>query len=372
MTNRVPVSNRASVLADFTDSQVFAQFLGVSRESVELCRTSLFLDLHIDTLIPPRLWGYDVFSPHEKWFGGRFFGHLDIPRMETVGLDAAMWSITTNPFRTAASRFRIFQRNLAAFSAKIEAHQDKLYWVRSPDELRTDTGIGVLLSIQGANALEAAPDDYWQELDGRLTRVTLVHLTNASYGATNAPWHRFRRHKGLTPQGDTLVARLNHHRIFVDLAHIHPQGFWRALDVHDPSIPPIVTHTGVTGVAPHWRNIDDQQIKAIADAGGVVGIMAHADFLKRPGGPRGVDMIVEHIEHVIKVGGEKTCAIGTDFDGAIIPPRGFRSGLMYPKLVDVMLLRGHAPERIMGLLGQNFESSFRRLRPTNEQSLSKP
>ena len=363
MNNLVPAPRRGVVLTDFTDPTVFARFLGVSREAVELCRSSLFLDLHIDTLIPPRLWGYDVFSPHDKWFGGRFFGHLDVPRMETVGLDAAMWSITTNPFRTAASRFHVFQKNLQRFTAQIAANSAKLYWVRKPADFKRNGGIGVLLSIQGANALEAAPDKYWQALDDRLIRVTLVHLTNACYGATNAPWHRFRRHKGLTPSGDALVARLNQHRIFVDLAHIHPKGFWRALEVHDPSIPPIVTHTGVSAVAPHWRNIDDQQIKAIAEAGGVVGIMAHADFLKRSGGPRGVEMIVEHIEHVIQVGGQSVCAIGTDFDGAIIPPPGFRSGLMYPKLVDAMLLRGHAPETIIGLLGQNFLSCFRRLRP---------
>ena len=65
----------------------------------------------------------------------------------------------------------------------------------------------------------------------------------------------------------------------------------------------IVTHTGVRGVLNHWRNIDDEQIRAIADRGGVVGVMAHSGFLKRAGGPRGVEMIVEHIEHVLNIGG---------------------------------------------------------------------
>ena len=363
MTDLVPVSEHGTALEHFSDSRVFADFLGVSLEAVELCRASLFLDLHIDTLIPPRLWGYDVFESHGPWFGGRFFGHLDLPRMSAVGIDGAMWSITTNPFRTSRNRFLTFQQNLARFTAQVDAHPNKLHWVRTAKDLEKKVGIGVLLSIQGGNALEAAPDAYWAELDGRLTRVTLVHLTNACYGATNAPWHRLRRHKGLTPQGDNFVQRLNEHRIFVDLAHIHPDGFWRALDVHEPSLPPIVTHTGVCGVAPHWRNIDDAQIKAIASRGGVVGIMAHAGYLKRPGGPRGVEMIVEHIEHVIRVGGPSACAIGTDFDGAIIPPRGFRSGLMYPKLVDLLLKRGYKTDLIEGVLGGNFLSSFRLLRP---------
>ena len=149
----------------------------------------------------------------------------------------------------------------------------------------------------------------------------------------------------------------------MDLSHIHPSGFWDALDVHTRQLPPIVTHTGVRGVSNHWRNIDDEQIRAIADRGGVVGVMAHSGFLKRAGGPRGVEMIVEHIEHVLNIGGSHACAIGTDFDGAIIPPLGFRDGLMYPKLVQCMLDRHHSPQMIERVLGLNFEASFSVLRP---------
>jgi membrane dipeptidase len=78
-------------------------------------------------------------------------------------------------------------------------------------------------------------------------------------------------------------------------------------------------------------------------------------------------MIVEHIEHLMNVGGEAVCAIGTDFDGAIVPPRGFRDGLMYPRLVQAMLDRNHTPEVIEKLLGQNFRDSFSLLRPPTQR-----
>ena len=74
-------------------------------------------------------------------------------------------------------------------------------------------------------------------------------------------------------------------------------------------------------------------------------------------------MIAEHIEHVLNIGGEDACAIGTDFDGAIIPPKDFRSGLMYPRLVQSLLDRGHTETVISKILGLNFENSFRTLRP---------
>ncbi len=334
----------------------------MSEAAVSLCRDQLFIDLHIDTLIPPRLWGYDIFRDHTDRSPGLFFGHLDVPRIEAVGMNAAMWSITTNPFRTARSRFRVYTKNLEKFSRQVRANSERLRWVRTAQELRQGKGIGVLLSIQGGNALQSAPASFWDTFDDRLTRVTLVHLTNSAYGTTNSPWHRLSRHHGLTHAGADFVRRLNTARVFVDLAHIHPRAFWEALEIHDPSIPPIVTHTGVTGVSQHWRNIDNAQIKAIADRGGVVGIMAHSGFLKRKGGPKGVEMIAEHIEHVVNVGGEDTCAIGTDFDGAIVPPRGFRSGLMYPRLVQALLDRGYAEQLITKILGQNFERSFRDLR----------
>ena len=146
--------------------------------------------------------------------------------------------------------------------------------------------------------------------------------------------------KGLTEAGKRLVEQLDAERIFVDLAHIHPDGFWDALDVHDSALPVLVTHTGVDGVCPHWRNLDNAQIRAVAETGGVVGIMAHGGFLRRRGGPRDGAMVVEHMEHVIDVAGEDAVALGTDYDGFISPPKDLRSGDSYPVLVQHMLDRG--------------------------------
>ena len=136
-----------------------------------------------------------------------------------------------------------------------------------------------------------------------------------------------------------------------------------AVEMHDRTLPLIATHTGVCGVRPHWRNLDDRQIRAIADSGGVVGIIFAGNFLSRSGGPRNVDMVVEHLEHVLKVGGAECPAIGTDFDGAISPPSDIRSAHGYACLVDALLRRGHPVEVVEGILGRNFLMSFKRLRP---------
>ncbi len=342
-----------------------AQRLGVSEEAVALAVEADLIDLHIDTFIPPRLWGYDPLKRHKGGpIGGRFFGHLDLPRMQDGGLSGAMWSITTNPFKPAGWRWRTFEHNLRSFRRMVEGSEGRLVFARTPDEYRAVRDAGahaVLLSIQGGNALSAAPDGVASVPDRLLTRVTLVHLTNSNFGASSAPVHRVRSDKGLSQEGRTLVEQLDADRVFVDLAHIHPKAFWDAVEVHDESLPLIVTHTGVDGVKPHWRNLDDDQVRAIADSGGVVGVMFHQPFLRPKGAPRDGRIVVQHMEHIAKVGGEDCVGLGTDYDGAVNPPVDLRSG-EYPRLVQHMLDAGWSSERILKALGGNFLRAWSGLR----------
>ena len=92
--------------------------------------------------------------------------------------------------------------------------------------------------------------------------------------------------------------------------------------------------------------------------------MNQASFLKRRGGPRTAAMLVEHMEHVARVAGQSAVALGTDFDGAIIPPRDFRSADAYPVLVQHMLERGWSSKNIQGALGENFLRVLEAYRPS--------
>ncbi|MCA9546090.1 MAG: membrane dipeptidase, partial [Myxococcales bacterium] len=302
-----------------TAAQV-AQRFQISEAAVQLAWDAELIDLHLDTFIPPRLWGYDVFKEHKGApLGIPNFGHLDVPRMARAGLSGGMWSITTNPARTRAGRWRQYLANVQAMQGLVAASEGQLAFARTLAEYRAVRAKGqhaVLLAVQGGNALDGGA--VADSPGGLLTRVTVVHLTDSALGATSSPlrwpkWLRRGRGTGLTPAGEALVEQLNAQRVFVDLAHIHPDGFWRALEVHAPDRPPIVTHTGVDGVHPHWRNLDDAQIKAIADRGGVVGIMVHKGFI---GPPADLNQVVRHLEHVVQVGGEGAVALGTDYDGA--------------------------------------------------------
>ena len=365
---------RASMVQRALDPASLARVHGVSVAAAELLSASDLIDLHIDTFIPPRLplVRYDITRRHDKvLLGGRFFGHLDIPRMLEGGLGGAMWSITTNPFRRASRRWELFQRNLERFRELIASQPGRLELVRTAGEFRAARARGahaVMPAIQGGNALEKAPAGldsipYLAAAPCPIVRVTLVHLTNAAYGITSSPFRLWKGKRGLTDVGREFVRHLNQRRVFVDLAHINAQGFWDAHEVHDKSQPLIATHTGVAGVKPHWRNLDDRQIKAVADTGGVVGIIFSRAFLKVRGGPTDAGMIVDHMAHVANVAGEDAVAIGSDYDGAIVPPPDLRSGSSYVRLVQKMLDRGFSEVRVQKILGLNFLRSFERLRP---------
>jgi membrane dipeptidase len=210
----------------------------------------------------------------------------------------------------------------------------------------------VFLAVQGGNAFDSA-EDVRRAPAGDLLRVTLVHLTDSALGATSSPLGRSRGQGGLTAASRAMVEVLNERRILVDLAHASKRTFREALDVHDRSLPPVVTHTGVSGVRPSWRNLDDGQIRAIADRGGVVGIMYHRGFLGRPARRVGAEAIVRHLEHAIAVGGEDVAALGSDWDGLIVTPRDMPTALELPVLVDRMLARGWPEPRVRRVLGGN-------------------
>ena len=193
--------------------------------------------------------------------------------------------------------------------------------------------------------------------------MTVLHLTDSCYGSTSSP-ARFGAARGLSAAGKQHVEQLDAARVFVDLAHIHPKGFWDAVEVHDAALPLIDTHTGVSGVCPHWRNLDDAQIRAIAETGGVVGIIFEPNFL-RAKGPADGRLVIEHLRHLIDVGGEAVAALGSDYDGFIRPPADLRDGaLAYYRLVQYMLDAGWGEDRIRRVLGENFLTSFERLRPS--------
>lgn len=329
---------------------------------MQLVRSAEVIDLHLESYIPPRLWGYDLFERHDRhWLGGRFFGHLDFPRALDGGLTGGMWSIATNILRGRRGRWRALEANVRGLREAIEktGRMRVVRDMREWREARAAGAHGALITVQGGNALEGAPEAGALE---DIVRVTVMHLSSSTFGTTSSPakWGG----GGLTRRGLTFVEHLDAARIFVDLAHIDRKGFWDAVDAHDRRLPLIVTHTGVCGVKDHWRNLDDDQVRAVAKTGGVIGIMFEPGFLRARGMAKDAGMVIAHLAHVIDVAGEDAAALGSDYDGFIIPPPDLRDGFAgYFRLTQRMLDAKWSEDRIRKILGLNFLRSFEALRP---------
>jgi membrane dipeptidase len=340
--------------SNVTEPRKVAQRLGISDEAVALHYDADVVDLHVDSFIWRRIFGYDFRRRHAAFTRGVMLSQFDLPRAREAGVTGATWVITTNPLGDARDREAKFFENLGELTALLESPEACARIVRSAAEYRAARAQGLhaaFVGVQGGNALAHSLDAIDRLSPGIILRVTLLHLTSSRLGTTSSP---LAGNFGLTDYGKDYVRRLNTHKILVDLAHISRTGFWDAVRAHDPTVPFVVTHTGVSGVFPHWRNLDDEQLRAVADSGGSVGIMYHSEYLGDPIFRGRLDTIVRHIEHVINATGEDHVSLGSDWDGSIVTPRDMPTCLELPRLTQAMLDRQWSEQRIRKVLGLNF------------------
>lgn len=336
--------------------------LGTSAEALAIYRECTIVDLHVDSYIWTRLVGYDLNRRHTaSVLNGRFFRQVDLPRLEQAGIHGATWVITTNILKPSKARQRALDVNLGALEEKLES-LGRAKVVTSYTEFeaaRRDGFHAAFLGVQGGNAF-GSPVQVSELARRKLLRVTLVHMTPNTIGATSA---QVGRDSGLGRDGHALVEALNEHKIFVDLAHISRAAFAAVLKVHSQALPPIVTHTGVCGVREHWRNLTDEQLRAIAERGGVIGIMYHSWYL-RYGYARCVAAdVASHVVHALNVAGQDAVCLGSDWDGAIVTPRDMPTCIELPRLVQALLDRGVSAPVIQKVLGGNFLRLLREVRP---------
>jgi membrane dipeptidase len=194
---------------------------------------------------------------------------------------------------------------------------------------------GVFIGIQGGNALSDPASAEIFPLE-QLLLVTLVHLTDSDIGTTSLPL-RMGPDRGLLPRGRDLLCVLESRGTLIDLAHASERLFWDVVAMHDRSRPLIVSHTGLCGVHRHWRNLDDRQLRAIADSGGVVGILYHGPFLGDAAFGGSVQVVARHLIHGIKTVGPEYLCLGSDWDGLIATPLDMPTCLELPRLVQALL-----------------------------------
>ncbi len=308
------------------------------------------IDLHADSLMWTRWVGYDLLAHHEPPLPrAALGGHVDVPRLREGGAGAQFFGLVSLPVNARARGLaRVIDEQIDALEATMERSGGALRLARTAEDVeacRRDGAVAALLGIEGAHALEGDLD----RLDAFARRgVRYLGLLHFSANEAGSPaYGRGKSDDGLTPWGKALVERCEAAGVIVDLAHINRAGFLDACA--QAKKPPIVSHTGVLGAFEHWRNIDDAQLRAVADKGGCVGVI----FCPRFVGGEGLEPVVRHFLHILDVVGEDAAALGSDWDGFIVPTQELKDPRGLPLLTDALLAAGVSERAIGKILREN-------------------
>ena len=207
----------------------------------------------------------------------------------------------------------------------------------TPEDLSTNLEDGVIsgiLAIEGAHVLGCdASNLVWYVKQGlRVLGLTWNNSNAFARGLDDdgpTTW-------GLTTEGERLLRLMEVHRVIADLSHAHWNTFWDTVTLTRG--PVIVTHANARGVWDHERNLDDEQLLAIAEKQGLVGLCYHSRFID--GSKRAsLEGLARHYEYIVATVGARHVSLGSDFGGGIHPPKGLFGAGQVPALLDVLQTR---------------------------------
>ncbi len=338
-------------------------------------------DAHCDTILKVVDDDADIALPHPGT-------HIDGPRLKGAG-------VACQVFACFASRDEHGPQVPERSRALLQAAQGLVgrgpfVAPRSAEDLAAladqDEAVGVLLAIEGGEAVGDSPDAV-AELGGLGVRyITLAWGDNQLTGAS------FGDGYGLTDLGREVVAEMEHHRILVDVSHLSDRGFD---DLQAIATRPIIaSHSNCRALCDSPRNLTDDQLRAIARSGGVIGVNFVSGFLtqaasnaQRPiyakhrpalqGQParwrevfgriaaevNGTELpplsaIADHVDHIVAVAGIDAAAFGSDFDGFTHGPQGLAGCEDVPKIVALLQERGYTDAELRKIGWDNWQRVF--------------
>ncbi|KNC13273.1 peptidase [Pantoea sp. RIT-PI-b] len=291
-------------------------------------------DGHNDLLL--NLWLHHRDDPAQAFFHGIEKGHLDFPRMQQGGFAGGLFALFVPPPRyvqeVAPQRaqenlqpLEILWQQLDILKALAAQSAGRARLCLSAADIAACRAEGVLAlvaHIEGADGFDAdgaALDAFYQA--GVRSIGPFWNLPNRfGEGVSGAFPHSPDTGPGLTAAGEQLIAAANRHRMLIDLSHMNEKAFWDTARLS--TAPLVATHSNAHALCAQPRNLTDDQLRAIRDSGGVVGVNFGNAFLRRDG-KRDNDTplieIVKHVEHLIAIMGSDHVALGSDFDGISVP-----------------------------------------------------
>ena len=371
----------------FIAGKMFAQ------TPLQIHREAILVDTHNDILSNEMITGLDPGKLQAN-------GNLDLVRAKQGGLDVQVFSIWCGEEYNKGRAFTFANREIDSLYALIARHSDKIMLVRNARQLQAAVSqkkLGAMIGVEGGHMIENRMD-YIDSLAKRGMCYLTLTWNNSTSWASSARDETTRRselkHVGLTDFGKQVVHHLNDLGVMIDLSHPGEQTFYDVLATTNK--PVIASHSCAYALNPVYRNLKDDQLKAIAKNGGVVFVNFYSGFIDSTYSKKvsvflhmhkreldsltkiyndgdlanirlnalyknesdklrpPLSMLIHEIDYMVKLMGIDHVGIGSDFDGAESYPLGMNDVTDYPKITTELLKLNYTESDIDKILGGNF------------------
>lgn len=319
------------------------------------------LDLHSDTVTDGLLLGYGLAGNT---------AHIDLLRPPAGMGWCQTFAIYITDHLRGQPALDWYRRSRDFFRGQLAAYPGLIRQVTTAREVEDtlDAGqVAAILAVEGGSVLMGNPD-VLEELaaDG-------VRFLTLTWNGVNELASGNQSDMGLTPVGYQALARMEQLGIIADVSHLNDPGFW---DVARAATRPfIATHSNSRAICSHPRNLTDDQFRVMVEQGGLVGLNFTVGFLKEDGwmppelqeaypktAPPGwvtPRHLLDHVLHLLDLGGEDVLALGSDFDGTEVPD--FLPGAeAFPVMEQLLLDAGLGAALTHKILYQNARDFLRR------------
>ncbi len=336
----------ASKFGYLSDSVTVSQSGPVDFNLITLHNDAFVFDLHNDLLENTEGMSYEWAELHTT-------KQTDIPRMQEGGVDAEMFVVWIDPDKTG-SYYNYGKTFVNTFKNQIGKNSATIMQARNADEIENANKSGkiaAVLCLEGGHVIENSINKLIEFYNDGARYMTIT-WNNSLDWAVSAADSRSNT-VGLSDFGKQIIKTMDSLGMLIDVAHTGVKTIEDILSVTQNPI--IDTHAGAYTLRQHTRNLTDSQLKAVANSGGVIGVVFYPSFLVNKGKAT-VDSVVKHIDYIKNLIGVDYVAIGSDYDGmgSVAPPTGLEDISKLPNLTLALLKKGYSETDIRKILGLNY------------------
>jgi membrane dipeptidase len=259
-------------------------------------------DLHCDTI--------SYLQQNELCLASNY-GQFDLERAIQAGIKLQFFAMFTRPDEPNRT-LRFVLKQLLKFYQEMEANKNLIERICAYEDITAANQagkIGAVLHLEGAECLGDDLDIFYLLYRAGLRSIGLTWNARNQFASGAAEGDAGG---GLSKLGRRLAIEMDHLGVIMDLSHMSKEAFYDSMEYY--SKPVLVTHANSFSLCPHPRNLDDEQLKKLAEHGGLIGITQVADFVSLE--RKDYDAMLDHMVYIADLIGVEYLALGSDFDGA--------------------------------------------------------